>query len=79
MPAYEMGSGKFKVPAGWLIEQVDMKNYAAHNLKTYQNNSLVIINDEGASYEDLNNFRSEIIAAVRDEFRIEIEQEPIEL
>lgn len=79
MPAYDMGANKFKVPAGWLIEQVNMKNYAAHNLKTYQNNSLVIVNDNNASYEDLNNFRSEIAAAVRDEFRIELQQEPIEI
>ncbi len=79
MPAYDMGNNKFKVPAGWLIEQVDMKDYTAHNLKTYKNNSLVVVNDNNANYEDLKEFRSEIITAVRDEFRIELQQEPIEL
>lgn len=76
---YDMGDGKYKVPAGWLIEQVGMKDYAAHGLKTYKNNSLVIVNEGSATYEDLKNFRSEIAAAVRDEFRIQLEQEPIEL
>lgn len=79
IPKYDMGENKFKVPAGWLIEQADMKDYAAHNLKTYQNNSLVIVNDNNATYEDLKNFRAEIMAAVRDKFRIELSQEPIEL
>ncbi len=79
IPVYDMGENTYKVPAGWLIEQVGMKDYSAHNLRTYKNNSVVVVNEHDATYEDLKNFRSEVARTVRDEFRIELQQEPIEV
>ncbi len=79
IPTFDMGQGSYKVPAGWLIEQVEKKDYAAHNFKTYEKNALVIINQGNGSYTDLSAFRNEIISAVRDEFRITLEQEPVEI
>ncbi len=79
IPTFDMGQNSYKIPAGWLIEQVEKKGYAAHNFKTYEKNALVVINQGNGNYADLNAFRNEIISAVRDEFRITLEQEPIEI
>ena len=42
-------------------------------------NTLVLINESASSYHDLELTRDEIIRKVRDIFRIEIDQEPIEM
>jgi UDP-N-acetylenolpyruvoylglucosamine reductase len=39
----------------------------------------VLINESAASYSDLASARDEIIGAVRDQFHIMIEQEPLEI
>lgn len=79
MPSFDMGNGTYKIPSGWLIESVGLKGYLSHGMKVYENNSLVLINESADSYEDLANARDEIIGKVRDKFRIQIEQEPLEI
>ncbi|HYG83452.1 MAG TPA: UDP-N-acetylmuramate dehydrogenase [Verrucomicrobiae bacterium] len=79
MPAHQMADGNYKVPAGWLIEQANLKGYKNHGMRTYEKNALAIINDSATSYKDLAAFRDEIIGKVRDTFRITLEQEPEEL
>ncbi|EDK72329.1 UDP-N-acetylenolpyruvoylglucosamine reductase [candidate division TM7 genomosp. GTL1] len=76
IPSYTMADGRFKVPAGWLIEHADLKGYAAHGMRVYDKNALVLINESASSYKDLEAFREEIINKVRDQFRITLEQEP---
>lgn len=79
VPQFKMADGRYKVPAGWLIEQADLKGYANHGMKTFEKNALVLINENATSYADLAAFREEIINKVRDQFRITLEQEPEEL
>lgn len=79
VPSYKMADGRFKVPAGWLIDQADLKGYASHGMKTYEYNALVLVNDSAQSYSDLAAFRDEIITAIQEKFRITLEQEPEEL
>ena len=79
IPGYKMADGNYKVPAGWLIEQANLKGYSAHGMHTFEKNALVLINDSAKSYTDLMAFRDEIIGKVRDQFRITLEQEPEEL
>jgi len=76
MPAYSMADGTYKVPAGWLIEHAELKGYAAHGMKVYEKNALVLVNETAQSYQDLVTFKEEIIMKVRDQFRITLEQEP---
>ena len=76
---YDMGDGKTKVPAGWLIETAGFKGQILHGMRVNDKNALVLINEAATSYADLAKARDEIIGKVRDIFRIQIEQEPLEI
>ncbi len=78
-PSYDMPDGKFKIPTGWLIETVGLKGELLHGIRVHDKNALVLINESASSYQDLASARDEIIAHVRDTFRIIIEQEPLEM
>lgn len=79
MPHYDMPNGQHKVPTGWLIEKTGLKGKVLHGMKIHDKNALVLINDSATSYGDLAQAREEIQQAVRDMFRIELQQEPLEL
>jgi UDP-N-acetylmuramate dehydrogenase len=76
---FDMGNGTSKIPTGWLIEQTGLKGSLLHGIRVHDENALVLINESAAGYADLAAARDEIIGAVRDKFRIQIEQEPLEL
>jgi len=77
--AYVMADGSYKVSSGWLIEKAGLKGQLLHGMRVHDKNCLVLINESAKNYEDLAAARDEIIARVRDMFRIVIEQEPLEL
>ncbi len=79
IPLYDMPDGHYKIPTGWLIEQTGLKGQVLHGMRIHDKNALVLINESAASYADLASARDEIITAVRDKFRITIEQEPLEM
>lgn len=79
IPSYDLGNKQVKVPSGWLIENAGLKGQVLHGMKVHDKNALVLINESASSYADLAAARSEIIAKVRDTFRIIIEQEPLEI
>lgn len=79
IPIYDMGDGHSKIPTGWLIEQVGLKGKTIHGIKVHDKNALVLINESATGYRDLAEARDEIIGAVRDKFKIQIEQEPLEI
>jgi UDP-N-acetylmuramate dehydrogenase len=79
IPTYDMSDGRFKVPSGWLIEKAGLKGKTLHGMHIHDKNALVLINESATSYADLAAARDEIIGTVRDQFRIVIEQEPLEI
>lgn len=79
VPVYAMDEKHVKIPAGWLIEQCELKGQILHGMKVHDDNAVVLINESATSYQDLADARQEIISAVRDKFRITLEQEPLEL
>lgn len=79
IPIHDMGDGRYKVPAGWLIEHVGLKGKLLHGMRIHDKNALILINESATSYEDLSAARDEIIGEVRDTFRIILEQEPLEM
>lgn len=79
MPHYDLGEHRHKIPTGWLIEQLGYKGQLLHGMRVNDKNSLVLINEAATGYGDLDAARQEIIGAVRDTFRITIEQEPLEI
>ena len=74
-----MSDGKYKIPTGWLIEQTGLKGKSMHGMRVHDKNALVLINESATSYQELAAARDEISGAVRDQFRITIEQEPLEI
>ena len=79
MPSYNMPDNRYKVPSGWLIEQAGLKGSVIHGIRIHDKNALVLINESADSYQDLSQAREAIKDAVRDQFRIELEQEPLEI
>lgn len=79
MPSYKMDDEHYKVPTGWLIEQAGLKGELLHGMRVHKGNALVLINESATGYADLVAARDEIIGTVRDQFRITIEQEPLEM
>lgn len=79
MPHYDLGNGTYKIPTGWLIEQTGVKGELLHGIRVNEKNALVLINESATSYDDLAAAREEITGRVRDQFRIMIEQEPLEI
>ena len=79
MKVFSMGNGTSKIPSGWLIEQAGLKGQLLHGMRVHDKNALVLINESATGYADLAAARDEVIGAVRDKFRIQIEQEPLEI
>ncbi|MGB4767624.1 MAG: UDP-N-acetylmuramate dehydrogenase [Candidatus Saccharimonas sp.] len=78
-PIYEMGGDTYKLSTGWLIEQAGLKGALLHGIRVHDRNALVLINESATNYADLAAARDEIAGAVRDKFRIQIVQEPLEM
>jgi UDP-N-acetylmuramate dehydrogenase len=76
---FELGDGRYKIPTGWLIEQAGLKGTVMHGIRVFDKNALVLVNESAKSYSDLAAARDEIIGRVRDKFRVQIEQEPLEI
>lgn len=79
IPIHDMGDGHFKIPTGWLIEHAGLKGALLHGIRVHDKNCLVLINESATSYNDLASAREEIIGKVRDMFRLQIQQEPLEI
>ena len=79
MPVFDMGDDHSKIPAGWLIEKTGLKGQLLHGIRVHEGNALVLVNESAANYTDLAAAREEIQGKVRDTFRIQLEQEPLEI
>lgn len=79
IPVYDMGDKKYKIPSGWLIENAGLKGQLINGIRIYDKNALVLVNESAKSVNDLHIARNTIINQVREKFRIELEQEPIEI
>jgi len=65
-----------KIPAGWLIENSELKGKSFGNISVYNKNALVLINNGEATGKDVSNAKNQIIKIVEDKFGITLEQEP---
>jgi len=79
IPIHELGDGRYKISTGWLIENVGLKGDLIHGIRIYDKNAIILVNESAKSYSDLANARDQIIGKVRDKFRIQIQQEPLEI
>lgn len=74
---FDMGEGKYKVGAGWLIDTLGLKGKSFGNITLYKNNALVLTNTGGATYKELAHVIADVQKKVRDRFGIELEPEPV--
>lgn len=74
---FEVGEGRYKIGAGWLIDTLGLKGKNFGNLSLYEHNALVIVNNGSATYHELFELVEEIQKKVEERFGIDIEPEPI--
>ena len=77
MPFYKLDGNKYKIPAGWLIENAGWKQKTINNVTVYKNQALVIINTGMANGNNIVNFSELIINDISDKYGIIIEPEVI--
>jgi UDP-N-acetylmuramate dehydrogenase len=76
VPSYRYGD-KYKLAAGWMLEQCGFKGTEHYGLKLWHNHALVITNPHGASYDDLVKLVELIVRTVQDKFGVTLEPEPL--
>lgn len=69
---FETGDGKYKIPAGWLIEKSGFKGKRSGNTGTFEKQALIIVNHGEASGNEILRFANSIRKVVKDKFRIEL-------
>ena len=72
---FEMESGYYKIPAGYLIEQCGWKGRRVGNTGCYEKQALVIVNYGDATSEEVVALVTEIKTSVRNTFGITLQEE----
>jgi len=74
---YKLENNKYKIPAGWLIENAGWKEKTINNVSVYKNQALVIVNLANAKGKDIVDFSELIINDIFNKYGIKIEPEVI--
>ncbi|QED36286.1 UDP-N-acetylmuramate dehydrogenase [Antarcticibacterium arcticum] len=75
IPSYQVSDTEFKVPAGWLIENVGLKGYREGDAGVHKNQALVLVNYGAATGKEILNLAKKIQAEVYEKFGIELQPE----
>ena len=76
MVNYDIGGGRSKLAAGWLIEACGLKGAVRGRTGVYERQALVLVNRGDASGAEILALAREVQDAVRTRFGIELEPEP---
>ncbi len=74
--SYDIGGGRYKLAAGWLIDACGLKGAVRGRAAVYDKQALVLVNLGGASGTEILTLAREVQDAVRARFSIELEPEP---
>lgn len=72
---FEIGVGKYKIPAAWLIEKVGYKGKRKGNVGVHKQQALVLVNYGNASGNEIVDFATEIQTNILRKFNIPLETE----
>lgn len=72
---YPQADGQIKLAAAWLIEQVGLKGYQLGGIACYQQQPLVLVNQEQGTAADLLQLIELIQQCVLDKFQVQLEPE----
>ena len=75
IPVYELDNNKFKIAAGWLIEEAGWKGKTIGEYGVHKNQALVLVNYSNAKGNEIYNLSSEIIEDIKKKFDIQLERE----
>ncbi len=73
---WDQGDGYTKLSSARLIELIESDLIIPDTLRFYENHSLVLINNGGASFDEVINLLNQIKSKILKEFNIELEIEP---
>lgn len=74
--SYDIGGGRYKLAAGWLIDACGLKGTVRGRAAVYDKQALVLVNLGGATGADILALAREVQEAVLARFSIELEPEP---
>lgn len=75
--SYPYSDDRFKLAAGWLIDQLGFKGHQLGEVKMFETQALVMVNCGRATRLDVENLRDKIRTEVHKKFDVDLETEPI--
>jgi UDP-N-acetylmuramate dehydrogenase len=75
MPSFQINRSKFKIPAGWLIEQAGLKGKKFGPVRMYEKQALILVNEGGASSKQVLNLVAKVKLAVKKKFGLDLSEE----
>ncbi len=73
--AFEIGDGRYKVAAGWMIDQAGLKGYRLGDAGVHKKQALVLVNYGDATGDDILNLARYVAKTVFEKFGVMIEPE----
>ena len=75
--SYDIGGGRYKLAAGWLIDACGLKGYVRGRAAVYERQALVLVNRGGASGAEILQLAQEVRDRVERKFGVALEPEPL--
>lgn len=75
MPHYHLPSGKVKLAAGWMIDQLQLKGHRIGGAAVHDRQALVLVNSHNAVGDDVVCLARYIQQRVHDTYGVELEAE----